>query len=76
MSVPSAPLSFELTPDLAHLKIRVDFPNPRTNVPTLFLRCNNSEIPVSYLSGLNEALGAAQQLVQDQAGERRGVSPP
>jgi hypothetical protein len=31
----------------------------------IVLRCNNSDIPVSLFNNLNEALGAAQQLVQD-----------
>src|ERR1700736_3032172 len=35
------------------------------NAFLIVLRCNNSDIPVSFFSDLNEALGAAQQLVQD-----------
>src|SRR5689334_369960 len=35
------------------------------NAFLIVLRCNNSDIPVSFFSNLNEALGAAQQLVQD-----------
>ncbi len=31
----------------------------------IVLRCNNSDIPISFYRDLNEALGAAQQLVQD-----------